>query len=92
MCSCVLDSDFLSGAPLNHSKMLQLNPPLPVATVKGPGYAHFLIDYGQEHHLIWVVFLRETGECWSLLNKDIRLEANTTLGTGKDAWFSSKTD
>lgn len=72
--------------------ILQLNPPLPVTTTKGQGFAHFLIDYSQEHDLVWVVFLKESGECWSLSNKDIRLDANFTLGTQKNTWKSLKTD
>lgn len=72
--------------------ILQLNPPLPMTTSKGQGFAHFLIDYSQEHDLIWVVFMKDTGQCWSFPNKDVRLDANFTLGTGKDPWMSSKTD
>lgn len=67
--------------------MLQLNPPLPVVTPKGRGFAHFVIDYGQEHDLVWVVFLSETGECWSFLNKNIRLEQNHTMETKADPDF-----
>ena len=33
----------------------QLNPPLPLETSKGPGLAHFVIDYGAEADLLWVV-------------------------------------
>ena len=33
----------------------QLNPPLPLRTSKGDGLAHFVIDYGPESHLMWVV-------------------------------------
>lgn len=72
--------------------ILQLDPALPFATVKGPGFAHFLLDYGQEHDLIWVVFLKESGECWCLSNKDVRMEQNFTLGTGRTQWPSSKTE
>jgi hypothetical protein len=60
--------------------MLQLNPPIPVVTPKGKGYAHILIDYSQEHDLLWVVFLDETGECWSYPNKDIKITKNISLG------------
>lgn len=28
--------------------VIQLNPPLPMVTPKGEGWAHFLIDYGPE--------------------------------------------
>jgi hypothetical protein len=57
----------------------QLNPPLPLITPKGNGWAHFLIDYGVEHDLLWVVFQNDTGECWSWLNRDIKLQNNITL-------------
>jgi len=59
--------------------MLQLNPPLPVNTPKGPGLAHIIIDYGAEHDLVWVVF-QANGECWSWRNQDIRAQANVTMG------------
>lgn len=41
--------------------MLQLNPPIPVATPKGAGYAMGWIDYFQEHDLLWIVG-QDTGE------------------------------
>lgn len=59
--------------------VLQLNPPVPLETPKGSGFAHFLIDYGQEHHLIWVVFIDDTHECWSFQNPDVRLQHNKTM-------------
>ncbi|MBC7465007.1 MAG: hypothetical protein H7256_03355 [Bdellovibrio sp.] len=61
----------------------QLNPPLPLDTPKGPGQATFLIDYGLEHDLYWVVFIDETRECWTLNNKDVRAQRNLTIGRGK---------
>ena len=39
----------------------QLNPPLPMETPKGGGWAHFLIDYGPESALLWVVFMDADG-------------------------------
>lgn len=60
--------------------MLQLNPPLPVQTPKGKGWAHVLLDYGPEADLCWVCFQDDTGECWTWQNKDIRLQENMTLG------------
>jgi hypothetical protein len=60
--------------------IVRINPPIPLDTVRGKGYAHFLIDYSQEHDLIWVVFIDETGECWSCRNADIKLQKNFTLG------------
>lgn len=62
--------------------MIQLNPPLPIMTPLGKGLAHVLIDYGIEHDLLWVCFQNGTGECWTWSNKDIRADANITLGRG----------
>jgi len=60
--------------------ILQLNPPLPVSTPRGDGLAHLVIDYGAEHNLLWVVFLDETGECWTYSNPYIRGQQNITMG------------
>ena len=60
--------------------LVQLNPPLPVVTPKGPGIAHMVIDYGPEYNLLWVVFLDAGGECWTYANPDIRAQKNITLG------------
>jgi len=59
--------------------MIQLNPPIPVKTPKGDGYAQVLIDYGPEHNLMWVVF-QDNGECWTWQNYEIRAHKNITLG------------
>ena len=80
----------------------QLNPPLPLETPKGRGWAHLLIDYSQEHDLLWVVFLNENGECWSFSNSEIRmvnnlslgryvpnLESYNSFGSGNPSWQSS---
>jgi hypothetical protein len=58
----------------------QLNPPLPLKTPKGDGIAHFIIDYGPEADLMWVVFLDTDGTCWTIPNPEIRIQANWTLG------------
>lgn len=60
--------------------ILQLDPPICLHTKKGKGFAHFLIDYGIETDLYWVVFLNETGECWTFSNTEIRIENNITIG------------
>lgn len=60
--------------------MLQLDPPLPLDTPKGPGLAHVLLDYGMEGHLYWIVFLDASGECWTFANPDIRAQKNITPG------------
>jgi hypothetical protein len=60
--------------------MLQLNPPLPVVTPKGKAFAHLILDYGQEHDLIFVCFQDDTGECWSWPNHQVRMQPNLTMG------------
>lgn len=60
--------------------ILRLDPPLPLDTPRGSGWAHLIIDYGQEHDLIWVVFLDASGECWSVRNGEVRLRPNRTMG------------
>ncbi|MGN2241874.1 hypothetical protein ACFWZU_00035 [Frateuria sp. GZRR33] len=60
--------------------MLQLNPPLPLTTPKGEGFAHILIDYGPESDLYWTVFITATGEIWTFANRDVRASKNITLG------------
>jgi hypothetical protein len=58
----------------------QLNPPLPMETPKGGGWAHFLIDYGPESALLWVVFMDADGACWTVPNAEVRMSFNWTLG------------
>jgi transcription elongation factor len=60
--------------------ILQLNPGIPLKTPKGDALAHFVIDYGIEHDLEWVCFIDETGECWTIKNRDIRAQKNITWG------------
>ena len=60
--------------------MMQLNPPLPVDTPKGPAYAHMVIDYSQEHYVLFVCFLCETGECWVYPNRDVKIQKNLSMG------------
>jgi hypothetical protein len=68
--------------------MLQLNPPIPVFTPKGNGYAQALIDYGPEYNLMWVVF-QDNGECWTWQNSEIRAQKNITLGRHMPAYAGS---
>ena len=59
----------------------QLHPALPVHIIdKGDGYAFAVIDYGQEHNLIWVTAINATGEIWCAPNPQVRLTANWTMG------------
>ena len=66
--------------------MIQLTPTIPLDTPKGSAKAHFLIDYGQEHHLLWVTFIDATGECWTWDNRQVKLQANVSMNqrTGQD--------
>lgn len=59
----------------------QLNPTIPLHVLgKGDGYAIGMIDYGQEHNLIWVTAIDATGELWCAPNHKVRLGKNWTMG------------
>ena len=59
----------------------QLDPALPVTVEdKGAGYPFAVIDYGQEHNLIWVVALNASGEIWCSPNPKVRMCTNWTMG------------
>ncbi|HEV2682311.1 MAG TPA: hypothetical protein VGV14_17540 [Rhodanobacter sp.] len=60
--------------------MLQLNPPLPLNTPKGEGFAHILTDYGPESDLYWTVLITDSGEIWTFANREVRASKNITLG------------
>jgi len=61
--------------------LTQLNPPIPMTIEgKGKGYAIAVIDYGLEHHLMWVVALDEDGSIWTAANPSVRLQTNWTAG------------
>ncbi|WP_234029143.1 hypothetical protein [Aurantiacibacter spongiae] len=61
----------------------QLNPTLPVTiTDRGKGQAVAVIDYGPEHHLIWVTALDANGEFWCAPNPKVRMQNNWTMGRG----------
>ena len=63
--------------------LTQLNPPLPMHTPHGDGIAHFVIDYGPEADLLWVVFMDADGACWSVPNPEVRLQFNWSMGRRK---------
>jgi hypothetical protein len=63
--------------------LTQLNPPLPLETAKGSGSAHFVIDYGPESALLWVVFMDHDGACWTVPNAKVRMSFNWTIGRRK---------
>lgn len=59
----------------------QLDPAIPVHVLgRGDGYAFAVIDYGQEHNLIWVTGIDETGEIWCAPNPKVRLQPNWSMG------------
>jgi hypothetical protein len=68
--------------------ILQLNPMLPIVRVKDgmEGYAFLVIDYSQEHNLLFTCGMAN-GEIWTLSNQDIRFAKNITLSR-----FSLKID
>lgn len=45
----------------------------------GKGLAFAVIDYGIEHHLIWVIALDDSGEIWAVANPDVRVRPNETM-------------
>ncbi len=64
----------------------QLDPTVPVHVLeKGDGYAFAVIDYGQEHNLIWVTAITATGEIWCAPNPRVRVASNWTMGRIKRA-------
>jgi hypothetical protein len=73
----------------NHSyfasrmSLTRIDPPLPLITPKGKALAHFILDYGFEHDLLWVCFQNDTGECWTWNNKQIRSDINITANRTK---------
>ena len=54
--------------------ILQLNPMIPIIRVsdKMEGYAFLVIDYSQEHNLLFTCAM-DDGEIWTLNNKEINL-------------------
>ena len=59
----------------------QLDPAISLHVIdKGDGYAIAVIDYGQEHNLIWVTALNASGEIWCAPNPQVRLGRNWTMG------------
>ena len=62
----------------------QLNPPIPLHVLgKGDGFAVGVIDYGQEHNLLWVTAIDATGEVWCAPNPQVRMQKNWSMGRGE---------
>lgn len=60
--------------------MLQLNPSIPVITPKGSGMAFLVIDYSQEHDLMFTCAIDATGEIWTYATHLLKFQKNITLG------------
>ena len=60
--------------------IVQCSPVVPVDTPRGPADVFFLIDYGRDAQLLFVCFIRETGESWTFESREVRLEKNVTSG------------
>lgn len=60
--------------------IIQLNPMIPIVRVsdKMEGYAFLVIDYSQEHNLLFTCAM-DNGEIWTLNNKQIRMSKNISL-------------
>lgn len=60
--------------------IVQLNPTIPIIRISDRmnGYAFLIIDYSQEHHLLFVCAM-DNGEIWTLNNKEIRIPKNISL-------------
>ena len=60
--------------------ILQLNPMIPILRVKDnmEGYAFLVIDYSQEHDLLFTCAM-DNGEIWTLSNLEIRMPKNISL-------------
>lgn len=61
--------------------ILQLNPMIPIIRKSDgmKGYAFLVIDYSQEHYLLFTCAM-ENGDIWSLDNREISLQNNPSLG------------
>lgn len=71
--------------------MTRLDPPIWLATPLGDAEAEFVIDRGPEHHLQWVCWLLETGECWTFRTPEVRRTTNVTMGRDAVSPFSEET-
>jgi len=68
--------------------LLRLDPPIPLLTEKGSGQAHIVIDYGLDQDLLWVIFLDNTGECYTFRNSKVRSVVNATMGNTQERKFN----
>ena len=69
-----------SHATKDKRMILQLNPMIPIKRISDnmEGYAFLVIDYSQEHDLLFTCAM-DNGEIWTLNNKEIRFCKNISL-------------
>ncbi len=60
-----------------------------MSTPKGDGWAFFMIERSQEHHIEWVIFLDNSGQCWTFQNPEVRMQNNYTMNRKKDLSFNN---
>jgi len=65
--------------------ILQLNPMIPIFRVSDnqEGYAFLVIDYSQEHNLLFTCAMND-GQIWTLSNQEIRFCKNISLSRLSD--------
>ncbi len=68
--------------------ILRLDPSIPVQTPLGKARAFIMLDYSEDHNLMWVCAIDATGAIWTFSNPEIRIQSNQTLNTQCE--FSSK--
>lgn len=69
----------------------QLNPPIPLHVLgKGAGQALAVIDYGQEHNLLWVTALDANGEIWCAPNPTVRMGRNWSMGRAESPLIAAE--
>lgn len=60
--------------------LTQLNPSIPMYVVgRGTGECIAVIDYGPEHHLLFLIGFDDGGELWAVPSKDCRLCRNPSM-------------
>lgn len=70
--------------------LTQLTPQIPLLVLRhgpcpgGPGQAVAVIDYSEEHDLMWVCILDAGGQIWTVPNRYVRGFANSSMGRTKE--------
>lgn len=59
--------------------IVQLSPQIPLVTPKGNAKAILLIDYSEDHNLMWVCIQDDTGEIWTWPNYKVRGIKNVSM-------------